>query len=377
VTLGGYDAEEYTVQYLISLHWSMAQFTPGASPVSPHTIGERWFGVSVLALGLVVATCFVSSITSTLNAMWSMNRNASTQQFLLKKFLKQSGISRSLGARVTRYIESVIEIRHKRVHASKVAYLSMLSGPLNIELQSEILAPRLNSHPMFEMYGGISKSSMNELCVRATGNVEFAKGDEIFEQGTPANKMYFLSAGTLGYRVYKLDGSSMTGRLRVRQWCSEQVLWMKWEHCGRMRAVCYVDIITVNSQSFQDVASSRAGVFKFVQAHALNFLASYEREELTDIPPHFETDVSRSKTTEARILVQEAEDTQAQVLTFDGLSSPFVRFNKGDVGSPVMRTSTAKIKSQKDRGSPSTTGSGAFSLLRRLSAANEDALGVS
>merc|ERR1712232_152537 len=41
VTRGGDDDKEFEVQYLISLHWSMAQFTPGASPVRPYSLGER------------------------------------------------------------------------------------------------------------------------------------------------------------------------------------------------------------------------------------------------------------------------------------------------------------------------------------------------
>merc|ERR1719353_1999329 len=108
-----YDEEDYGIQYLASLQWSLAQFTPGATHLQPECKGERVFSVVVLCLALILATCFISSITSTMGSVWEVNRYKNTQSFLLKKFLGQMGVSRELGSRVTRYVECVVDLRHR------------------------------------------------------------------------------------------------------------------------------------------------------------------------------------------------------------------------------------------------------------------------
>merc|ERR1712232_242549 len=174
--------EQTGVQYLIALGWSLAQFTPGASPIHPGTIGERILHASVLCVGFIVATCFIGGITSTLSAVWAMNRYNSTQTFLLKKFLNQNKISRGLGARVTRYVEHVVEIRHKHVHMSKVHYLSFLSGPLHIALQREVLQPRVASHPLFPLYEAANGVAMKDVCTSALTQTQYAKHDSVFSK---------------------------------------------------------------------------------------------------------------------------------------------------------------------------------------------------
>merc|ERR1712232_819878 len=41
VTVGDFEESETGIKYLVALHWSLAQFSPGASPVKPQTLGER------------------------------------------------------------------------------------------------------------------------------------------------------------------------------------------------------------------------------------------------------------------------------------------------------------------------------------------------
>lgn len=47
-----------------------------------------------------------------------------------------------------RYVDYVLELRHKKTHHSKVHYLQLLSGPLHWELQREIHSKILNIHPV-------------------------------------------------------------------------------------------------------------------------------------------------------------------------------------------------------------------------------------
>merc|ERR1719335_497892 len=108
-----------------------------------------------------------------------MNRYTATQHFLMKKFLKQSGVSRSLALRVTRYIDGVLELRHSRVHPSKVAYLGLLSGPLNTELHQEMYMPTLQSFPPLLIFSTINKNITGQICTTCISSAYYGKNDAV------------------------------------------------------------------------------------------------------------------------------------------------------------------------------------------------------
>merc|ERR1719352_1185616 len=158
----------------------MAQVTPGSSRVSPESTGEHIYVLFVLGLSLVVSTCFVGSITATMGAVWASNRYRNTQTLLLKKFLSQQRISRDLGSRVTRYIECVVELRHKVVPIGKVEYLKLLSGPLNVELHTMIFQPALMARSFFVRYQDSSKNAIRQVCSTSLQTENYAKNDSVF-----------------------------------------------------------------------------------------------------------------------------------------------------------------------------------------------------
>jgi len=292
VTKRGLKHADYGLQYLVALHWSLAQFTPGASPVRPDTISERIFSVSVLIFAMVVATCFVSSITTTLAALWTMNRYASTQSFLLRKFLHQNRISRDLGGRVTRYVDCVLELRHKKVQTNKVHYLALLSGQLNVELQTEIWEPQLTKCPLLKRYGLACRSAMEKLCSSTLSLVDFSKHDVVFKHGALATHMYFVHMGSLaygasrGHRRLAVFGSPEPERTRLEanDWCSEPALWVPWHHRGQMKALTIVEVIHMSVQKFRDVTSEDFDAYMLARGKAFVFWESFDPRITTDMP---------------------------------------------------------------------------------------------
>lgn len=77
-----------------------------------------------------------------MNAVWSLTRYNTSQNFLLKKFLKENSVSRNLSTRilrrekkkgeflsrrvVLRYVDYVLELRHKKTHHSKAVGFFLL-----------------------------------------------------------------------------------------------------------------------------------------------------------------------------------------------------------------------------------------------------------
>jgi len=329
VAQAGLSDADFSKQYLVSLQWSLAQFTPGATPVQPSTTSERILVVTVLALALVIATCFVSSITSTMAAVWNANRYDCTQHLLLKKFLNQNKISRGLGSRIMHYVDFTLEFRHRRVHISKVHFLGLISGPLNIELHTELFAPTLCWHPCFSQILTMNKPMMREICTTAVlGTQNYAKNDMLFERGKEAKHMLFLTLGTLVYRFWPDDlAASRKVRMHEGSWFVEASLWMPWQHVGEMKALSEVDLVLVTSAKFRDICESYPEDFPLVRSYALLFWSEAHDqtlEALTDLGFPLEAHNERSAPPQSMVSGQfnmaqltYAEEVQAQLLSWD------------------------------------------------------------
>jgi hypothetical protein len=287
----GYNDKNYGVQYLECLRWSLCQFTPGSARTIPIAIGERLFVPVVLSLSMVIATIFVGSITATMSSVWTANRYSFTQNFLLKKFLNQMRISRDLGARVTRYVDCIVELRHKTVPIGKVEYLKLLSGPLNVELHTMIFQPHLMVHSFFKRYLDTSRTAMRQLCSTSVQTESYAKNDSLFHHGVHAKNMYIVTRGALAYRFYNTDRAKMTVKLDVHHWFTEHALWIQWEHHGHMKGLSDCESIALNASKFWDViAKATSSTFVLARERAMDFAqrirccASFGPGYVTDIP---------------------------------------------------------------------------------------------
>mmetsp|Transcript_56848 Transcript_56848/g.133552 ORF Transcript_56848/g.133552 Transcript_56848/m.133552 type:complete len:964 (-) Transcript_56848:23-2914(-) len=286
VKANGVDHESFAMQYVISLQWSLAQFTPGSPQVQAETFGERTFTVTVLALGMIVATVFVSSITSAMGAAWAANRYNSSQSFLLRQYLQQNRITHGLAARVTRYVDCVLELRQKKIHPNKVHYLDLLSGPLNFELKVELNVPHLVSHIFFVNLYCASHSIMGDICTSALENAIFTKTDKVFGRHTTPRCMSFPTNGTLTYRCLR-KRSVLNGRvakLEPGHWFSEAVLWMPWRHQGQMKAITEVAVLHVNAGKFIELLQQDADAFRCAQQEGFSFIRQAQAQAVFQLP---------------------------------------------------------------------------------------------
>jgi len=276
----------FGLQYIMSMQWSLSQFTPGSPPLHAETAAERTYHVSVLALGMVVATVFVSSITSAMGAAWAAKRYNNTQSFLLKKYLSQQSVSMDLTARATRYIECVMELRNKKIPASKCGYLQMLSLPLSTQLAAEINVPFLVGYSFFETLIEISKSSVNSLCTSALSTIDFAKTDTVFARPMESKFMCFIASGQLIYRC-GCAGSlkNKVFKLEKGKWYCEASLWMRWLHIGRMKALQEVTIIAVSPTKLIEVVSMDYGAFEHAREAAADFSRQAQAQKAFNLGP--------------------------------------------------------------------------------------------
>lgn len=268
--------EPFGVQYLVSLHWSLTQFTPAGMQVNPTNILERTFNVVMILLAMVSFSTFVSSITASMTRLRTLKGNEVAQHFLLRSYLNDNGISRGLSMRIVRYVNLAIEMHRKKIDRSRVELLKLLSGPLNIELQMELFRPHLVVHRTLQQYDTFGASAMCDVCFYAVHKSSLSKGDVLFDLGVEAQSMFFVASGALVYARPRQannvrDGARKTARVQKDMWSCEGVLWMPWFHRGSMLAMIESDVVALNSAAFRKVTLTHASVYVFARRCAEQF----------------------------------------------------------------------------------------------------------
>eukprot|EP00929_Paragymnodinium_shiwhaense_P025489 TRINITY_DN15406_c0_g1_i1.p1 TRINITY_DN15406_c0_g1~~TRINITY_DN15406_c0_g1_i1.p1 ORF type:complete len:949 (+),score=216.40 TRINITY_DN15406_c0_g1_i1:31-2877(+) len=284
-------------QYLVSLHWTLTQFTPASMSVQPQTPDERLFAVMLVIFAMVSFSTFVSGITSYMTRFRSLTANEMSQRFMMRKYLRENHISRRLATRVSRYVDLALEISRNRTDRKQVVLLNLLSGPLRFELQKELFAPYLSSHRFFQKYGESSSSANCELCATAVNQFPLSRGDTLFDFGVDAKSMYFVCEGNLVFKKKVKKKSSQCiispkdfHHLGRGTYCTEAVIWMtQWMHRGSCKALIECDILTLDPNKFREVTLAHQDVFVLAKEYALDFLEDLlsdgrKNGVLTDLP---------------------------------------------------------------------------------------------
>merc|ERR1712048_1472953 len=117
----------------------------------------------VLFWALVVLSSLIGSVSASMTALRSMSSDDMRKFWMLRKYLKQHRISRLLGDRILRFLEFKTMTKLQMIQPSQVALLSHLSEQLKLEMASEMNAPILTPHPLFEYLIGEIPTMMHRL----------------------------------------------------------------------------------------------------------------------------------------------------------------------------------------------------------------------
>lgn len=186
-------------QYVLSLHWAIAQFTPGASRIQPTNIVEALGAIVVLVFGLIFLALYVSALTQARARLQAMTSKVDRDNWMLRRYLRQQGVSRDLQVRAMTYVEKSVEPMFSRVQRKDVYLLPLLSRPLQLEVQEEQYFHTLIAHPLFGAIRSRSMSLTLHLFMNCILEILLAAGDVLFETGSVAHEMYFVARGALAY----------------------------------------------------------------------------------------------------------------------------------------------------------------------------------
>eukprot|EP00929_Paragymnodinium_shiwhaense_P059838 TRINITY_DN29938_c0_g1_i1.p1 TRINITY_DN29938_c0_g1~~TRINITY_DN29938_c0_g1_i1.p1 ORF type:complete len:620 (+),score=132.78 TRINITY_DN29938_c0_g1_i1:112-1971(+) len=274
-----YELEEQPlpIRYGVSLHWSLSQLTGGMDEFTPVSDSERAFACGIFVIGFMLASLFVSSLSSSMTKLHIITSGEAQQLTTLREFMTQNNVTTRLAMRVMRNAKAALVLGNTYISEVNVNLMRLISEPLLEELHMEMYSPTLVHHPFFETYLIHCPQVMKKVCHNAITRKQVFSGDVIFETGEhPAEPvMYFIRKGLMKYSHSK----GTTYDLKDGEWLAEAVLWTSWTHVGRCQAESNSDLLVVNATLFREIATSFH--------HPLNFdLREYAAEFVKDLNVH-------------------------------------------------------------------------------------------
>jgi len=285
-------------EYLTSFQWSMAQCSMGNMNIEPTNLRERLFNIVVMLLGISLFSSLISSWTSAIDQFRHLRSDESRQFWLLRRYLKDHGISKHLTQRIHRYADYVYQNQRRKKRPEDISLLSLLSNQLNDELQCEIHTPHLSAHPLFRKMILMPFKAMDKVCTSALSIVELARTEVVFHPGDPSNEFFICVAGQLDYyahdHVLGCDVDVLSGdaehevcKITKGDWAAEVTLWTPWTHVGELVAGTECQLVSINAIRFGEcLQQSDPMSFGLAQKYGLCFvelLNLQEQEIITDI----------------------------------------------------------------------------------------------
>jgi len=275
-------------------------------------------------LFFIVATIFVSTITTSMTRLQIISSKQSSQFAQLRRFLLDKGISRQLAMKVLRNAQHAVSEQKHNAPESSVELLEIISTPLRAELHFEVHSRVICSHPFLDAFADENPPAARKFCHTAVSTLTLSIGDNLFNDcETPVRpRMFFIVTGSLEYfrrtqsspssppgcsRSSVLTKSTSCGRSSISgakagrisskrayevgpgQSVCEAVLWTNWTHCGTLKALSECGITELDAKLFQEACSTfpsmHPGLYATKFVEHLNELADRDRSLLSDLPP--------------------------------------------------------------------------------------------
>lgn len=280
----GYENAGIPFTYTTALHWSLLQFAGGTDEIYPRNLGERIYAVVTFIFGFIMASMFVSRLTSSMTRLHMIAGKQSQQVATLRRFLRSNNVSHRLSLRIQRNAVFTMQERQRFMPEAQVELLEAVSKPLHVELHFEMYSPVLACHPFFNAYIAERPYIMRSVCHEAVVVMAFATGDVLFDVGETRDdaKMYIAMEGMFEY--FRVDGATV--EISPVTWVSEASLWICWMHHGTLSARTNSRVAVLDAKNFANIVSQFQHPGFDPKRYAVEFAAGVNalEEDLSDIP---------------------------------------------------------------------------------------------
>jgi len=223
--------------------------------VTPRNLVERIYAIAIILLALVMFSSFVSSITSAMTHLRALREEQRRQQEFVRRYIAENKLSTELSNRVQAFIRQHHRMAKPRVHERDITAFRFMPDPLRFQIRCEVVMPTLVTHPLFSQMRAGDDVGFKRICQNAASHESLLLGEELFNAGALAAKMYFTLSGTMDYHHHLSEG--VHSRVEAPTRISEVVLWAKWEHQGRLVATQTAELLAIDSSKFRSIVRRR------------------------------------------------------------------------------------------------------------------------
>merc|ERR1712176_1498284 len=136
----------------MSFRWALSQFTGGMDEITPVSLQEHFYTLSVFLVSWWMGNSIVSILTSHMTRMYIEQNGPAQRIDVMRRYLRQNGVSRGVSVRVVRNAQHSMSQRDKQLTANDAGLADWVTTPLLIEVHLEIYGPMLSFHPFFQDY---------------------------------------------------------------------------------------------------------------------------------------------------------------------------------------------------------------------------------
>jgi len=230
--------ESTIAQYLASLHWTIAQMTPGPIDIVARTDLERTFNCIILVCGLLYGSIIISQFSGQIMQLTMLQRGKMQKLDHARLFLNQRQVRRTLAVRIQTQVRKRI-FEDAPLQFSQVPAFDILASSLRLELLLELrLPPVLSSSMLFRIWWSMAPSEVANVCAEAIDFKVLMPQDELFEAGKPGQEAYLLLTGGVLTYVQEPASALVPEReetaVSTKTWFCEAAVWSDWNHVGTM-----------------------------------------------------------------------------------------------------------------------------------------------
>lgn len=270
-------------RYGTAFHWALTQLTPASMEVTPTNSMERAYNILMIFGGMLMFSTIVSAMTQTQLHIQQISAAEKQQRQGVRRYIAANSVSIGLSSSIFLFLKRNKE-GHKRILLERdVGAIGTLPEHMIMELRFEVFAPALTGHGLFALLGRKDLHSLQMICHNGVLEMCVLRSEDVFQNECQANHMYFVTSGSLAYFPgYEACYEELVARGR---WVSEAILWIEWEHTGRLsgESRC-TGLFQVNASQFLRFAS-QAECSSDLRRYARHFAleANEALESLSDL----------------------------------------------------------------------------------------------
>lgn len=246
----GVEGADQGYLYLVSLHWTLTQFTPSTNNISCFNALERMYSIIVIFFSILTFSSIVSSITAAMNKLRALNASRVKEERDVRDFLRRHRVSLRFERRIWAFFRQSYQTATKYTREDEIRFFVMLPEPLRLQLHTEMYCHFVKLNPAFYEAYKVDSALIHSVCHCALSERHVSRGTDVFGATSNAETAYLPRAGLLEYSAKFVDVEVVVDE---EEWIAEGALWTHWFYMGTLTAAQNSTLLALDNKAFHRV----------------------------------------------------------------------------------------------------------------------------